>query len=137
MTAERPVGAEHSIACAINRAAGGRPVPGNQVHLLIDGPNTYRAMLEAIAGAKRWVHFENYIIRSDAAGWRFAELLASRAREGIHVRVLYDWFGSVATARSFWSYLRKAGVEVHAFHPPQLLDVVANVAPSVATAQME
>ena len=127
MRAERPVRADHSIACAINRAAGGRPVPGNQVHLLIDGPNTYRAMLDAIANAKRWVHFENYIIRSDAAGWRFAELLASRAREGIHVRVLYDWLGSVATARSFWSYLRKAGVEVRAFHPPQLVDVVANI----------
>ena len=127
MTAERLVRAEHSIACAISRAAGGRPVPGNRVHLLIDGPNTYRAMLEAIANAKRWVHFENYIIRSDAAGWRFAELLASRAREGIQVRVLYDWFGSVATPRSFWSYLRKAGVEVRAFHPPQLVHVLANI----------
>jgi cardiolipin synthase len=127
VTAGRPIRAEHSVACAINRAAGGRPVPGNQVHLLIDGPNTYRVMLEAIAGAKRWVHFENYIIRSDAAGWRFAELLASRAREGIQVRVLYDWFGSVATPRSFWRYLRKAGVEVRAFHPPQLVHVMANV----------
>jgi cardiolipin synthase A/B len=127
MTAARPIRAEHSIARAINRASGGRPVPGNQVHLLIDGPNTYRAMLETIAGAQRWVHFENYIIRSDAAGWRFAELLASRARDGIHVRVLYDWLGSIATARSFWSYLRKAGVEVRAFHPPRLVDVVANI----------
>ena len=55
MTADRPIRAEQSIACAINRAAGGRPVPGNQVHLLIDGTDTYRAMLEAIAGAQRWV----------------------------------------------------------------------------------
>ncbi|MEO8088998.1 MAG: phospholipase D-like domain-containing protein [Gemmatimonadales bacterium] len=121
------VRAEHSIACAISRAAGGRPVPGNQVSLLIDGPNTYRAMLDAIAGAQRWVHFENYIIRSDAAGWRFAELLAARAREGVQVRVLYDWLGSIGTARSFWTYLRKAGAEVRAFHPPQLVDVLANV----------
>ena len=127
MTGARPDRAEHSIACAINRAAGGRPVPGNQVDLLIDGPDTYRAMLDVIAGAKRWVHFENYIIRSDAAGWRFAELLAARAREGVHVRVLYDWLGSVATARSFWSHLRKAGVEVQAFHPPQLVNLAANV----------
>ncbi len=126
MTAERPVRAEHSIACAINRAAGGRPVPGNQVSLLIDGPDSYRAMLDTIAGAKRWVHFENYIIRSDAAGWRFAELLAARAREGVQVRVLYDWLGSIATARSFWGYLRKAGVEVRSFHPPRLVDVLSN-----------
>lgn len=115
------------MACAINRAAGGRPVPGNQVHLLIDGPNTYRAMLDVISSATRWVHFENYIIRSDAAGWRFAELLAARAREGIQVRVLYDWLGSFATSRGFWGYLRKAGVEVRAFHPPQLVDAVTNI----------
>jgi cardiolipin synthase len=43
------------------------------------------------------------------------------------VRVLYDWLGSVSTARSFWRYLRKAGVEVRPFHPPQLVDVVTNV----------
>ncbi len=123
----RSIPAEQSVACAINRAAGGRPVPGNLVHLLIDGPSAYRAMREVIAGASRWIHFENYIIRSDAVGWRFAELLAARAREGVRVRVLYDWFGSFATSRGFWSYLRKAGVEVRAFHPPQLVDAVTNI----------
>jgi cardiolipin synthase A/B len=118
--------AEQSVACAINRAAGGRPVPGNQVHLLIDGPDTYEAMLEVIAQAKHWVHFENYIIRSDSAGWRFAEVLAQRAREGVHVRVLYDWFGSLGTSRGFWRYLRAAGVDVRSFHRPQLINVVTN-----------
>jgi cardiolipin synthase len=127
VTSSRLIPAEQSVACAINRAAGGRPVPGNQVDLLIDGPDTYAAMLEVIGQAKQWVHFENYIIRSDSAGWRFAELLATRAREGIHVRVLYDWFGSIGTSRGFWRHLREAGVEVRAFHPPQLMDVVANV----------
>ncbi|HEX7336434.1 MAG TPA: phospholipase D-like domain-containing protein [Gemmatimonadales bacterium] len=116
-----------TVAAAINRAAGGRPVPGNEVHLLIDGPNTYRAMLDLITQATRWVHFENYIIRSDDAGWRFAELLAQRAREGVHVRVLYDWFGSLGTSRKFWRHLRDAGVEVRAFHPPQLMDAVTNL----------
>jgi cardiolipin synthase A/B len=123
----RSIPAEQSVTCAINRASGGRPVPGNQVELLIDGPNSYRAMLEVIAQATTWVHFENYIIRSDAAGWRFAELLAARARDGIKVRVLYDWFGSFGTRRGFWDYLRKAGVEVRRFHPPQLVDVMSNV----------
>src|SRR5688500_13298751 len=123
----RAIRAEHTVTCAINRASGGRPVPGNEVHLLIDGPNTYRAMLHVIARATRWVHFENYIIRSDTAGCRIAELLAARARDGISVRVHYDWFGSFGTRRGFWDYLRKAGVEVRRFHPPQLVDVVTNV----------
>jgi cardiolipin synthase len=127
MTANRSIPAEQSVACAINRAAGGRPVPGNEVRLLIDGPNTYRAMLDVIGQATRWVHFENYIIRSDEAGWRFAELLAARAREGLHVRVLYDWLGSFGTARNFWRHLRSAGVEVRAFHPLHLVDAVTNI----------
>jgi cardiolipin synthase len=127
VTGTRLIPAEQSVACAINRAAGGRPVPGNQVDLLIDGPDTYKAMLEVIAQAKHWIHFENYIIRSDSAGWRFAELLAARARAGVHVRVLYDWFGSLGTSRGFWRYLRGAGVEVRAFHPPQLIDAVTNI----------
>jgi cardiolipin synthase A/B len=84
-------------------------------------------MLELIGQARHWVHFENYIIRSDSAGWRFAELLARRAREGTHVRVLYDWFGSLGTSRGFWRYLRDAGVEVRPFHRPQLVDVVSNI----------
>ena len=127
MTGPRLIPAEQSVACAINRAAGGRPVPGNRVDLLIDGPDTYQAMLEAIAEAKAWIHFENYIIRSDSAGWRFAELLARRAREGVHVRVLYDWFGSLGTGRGYWRYLRDAGVEVRSFHRPQVVDVITNV----------
>ena len=56
MTGPRLVPAEQSVACAINRAAGGRPVPGNQVDLLIDGPDTYHAMLEVIAQAGLPVH---------------------------------------------------------------------------------
>ena len=127
MTSAQPSPAEQSVASALNRAAGGRPIPGNNVELLIDGPDAYDAMREAIAQAHHWVHFENYIIRSDTAGWGFAELLARRAREGIHVRVLYDWFGSVGTSRGFWRYLRDAGVEVRVFHGPQFLNLVTNI----------
>lgn len=121
------IDAEQTVANAINRAAGGRPIPGNKVELLIDGPCAYDAMIAAIAGATRWIHFENYIIRADSAGKRFAELLARRAREGIHVRVLYDGLGSLATPRSFWRSLQKAGVEVRAFRRLSAVDLVSNL----------
>ncbi len=112
---------------AIDRAAGGRPIPGNRVRLLQDGPEIYPAMLELIASASRWIHFENYIIRHDATGQRFAEALIERARCGVAVRVLYDWLGSVGTRRGFWERLRRAGVEVRCFNPPRLLKVFGNV----------
>jgi cardiolipin synthase A/B len=122
-----PASAEQTVANAINRAAGGRPIPGNQVRLLIDGPEAYGAMLDVIAGAGRWIHFENYIIRADAAGRRFAEALARRARDGVHVRVLHDGLGSFATPRSYWRYLRAAGVEVRPFRPLSAVDLVSNL----------
>jgi cardiolipin synthase len=122
-----PIRAEQTVASAINRAAGGRPIPGNQVRLLIDGPCAYEAMLDVIATASRWIHFENYIIRADDAGWRFAEALARRAREGVHVRVLYDGLGSWNTRRAYWRFLRQAGVDVRPFRPLSPVDLVSNL----------
>ncbi len=113
-TTARPVGQR-----AIDRAAAARPIPGNRVSLLQDA-EALNAMLDVIARAIRFIHFENYIIRDDPTGWRFAEALAARAREGIAVRVLYDWLGSVGTGRKFWRFLREAGCEVRAFGPPSL-----------------
>jgi cardiolipin synthase A/B len=128
MTGPATDGTPQSVANAINRAAGGRPIPGNQVELLIDGPDTYTAMLALIAGASRWIHFENYIIRSDTEGWRFAEALGARAREGLPVRVLYDGVGSMFTSGKLWRTLRKSGVDVRAFHPLRPLRIVTNFA---------
>src|SRR3712207_6860441 len=55
----------------------------------------------------------------DRVGRQFAEALAQRAREGIKVRVLYDWLGTWG-ARGLWSQLRSAGAEVRCFNPPKL-----------------
>ena len=111
----------------LDRAAGSRPIPGNAVDLLIDGPEAYPAMLDVIARAERWIHFENYIIRSDATGWRFAEALAKRAKEGIAVRVLADWFGCIGTRQKLWRYLRAAGIEVRLFQPFTFVDPLSNI----------
>jgi phosphatidylserine/phosphatidylglycerophosphate/cardiolipin synthase-like enzyme len=56
-------------------------------------------MLAAIEGARRRVHLETYILRSDATGRRFLDALAQRARAGVEVRVLYDGFGSFGLTR--------------------------------------
>ena len=103
-----------------SRVAGAVPVEGNDVHLLRDGAENYPAWLAAISAARRTVHLENYIIRADAIGQRFADALAAKAREGVAVRVLYDWMGCLSTPRSFWRRLRAAGAEVRCFNPPRL-----------------
>ena len=117
---DRPV-----VQRAIDRAAAARPIPGNRAELLQDGPQAYAAMLELIAGARRYVRFENYIIRDDRTGRRFAEALAERARAGVSVRVLYDWFGSISTPRRYWRFLREAGCDVRCFNPPSPFHPIA------------
>lgn len=100
------------------RASDAPLIRGNSAHLLVDGPEAFASWLDAIARAERWIHLENYIIRDDRTGRSFRELLVERAREGVRVRVLYDWLGCWATPSRFWRPLRQAGVEVRAFSPP-------------------
>ena len=113
---------------ALARAGGARFIPGNGTRLLVDGPEVFPAMLEAIRRAERWVHFENYIIRDDATGRRFAAALAERARAGVAVRVLTDWLGSRGLGRRLAAELRSAGVEFRRFNPPRVLDLLGNAA---------
>lgn len=106
---------------AFSRAAGAPLVDGNGVRLLIDARENYPAWLEAIAAAKDHVHFESYIVYDDDVGQRFAQALMAKAREGVRVRLIYDWLGGFGkTSRAFWNRLRDAGVEVRCFNPPRL-----------------
>ncbi len=92
---------------------------GNSVRILKDARENYPAWIEAISQARAFVHFESYIIYDDDVGAGFADLLARKAREGIRVRVLYDWLGALGkTSRRFWSRLRAEGVEVRCFNRP-------------------
>src|SRR5919106_6869748 len=106
---------------AFSRAAGAPLVAGNRVRLLKDAAENYPAWLGAIHAARRRIHFENYIVHGDDVGWLFAEALAAKAREGVRVRLIYDWLGALGKAsRRLWRSLRDAGVEVRCFNSPQL-----------------
>jgi len=104
---------------AFARAAGSAPIEGNAVRLLQDAAANFPAWLDAIRGAQCSILFENYIVRDDEVGREFAAALAAKAKAGIDVRVIYDWFGSHG-AGSLWSPLADAGAHVRAFNRPRL-----------------
>jgi len=79
---------------AFSRAAGAPLIAGNSVQILKDAFENYPAWLDAMRSAKKSIHFESYIITEDDIGNQFAEVLASKAREGVRVRLIYDWLGS-------------------------------------------
>lgn len=117
-----PVATERQLADqAFSRAAGAPLIAGNSVRLLRDARENYPAWLNAIGGARHHVHFESYIIHEDQTGARFADALIRKAREGVKVRLIYDWMGGFGkTSRGFWNRLRADGVEVRCYNPPRL-----------------
>ena len=106
---------------AFGRVADAVRYEGNRVTLLRDGPEAYPAWLAAIGQARKFVLFENYIIRDDRVGQAFADALAAAAARGVRCRVIYDWLGCASrTSARFWQALRAAGVEVRVYAPPGL-----------------
>jgi cardiolipin synthase A/B len=91
-----------------SRAAGAPLIGGNRVRLLKDARENYPAWLDAIGAAKRHIHFESYIIHEDNTGREFADALIAKAREGVRVRLIYDWMGGFGkTSRGFWNRFGK------------------------------
>ena len=102
------------------RAVGARLIPGNSARVLKDAAENYPAWLEAIESARRTIHFESYVIHEDEQGRIFADALIKKAREGVRVRVIYDWMGVLnSTSNGFWRRLREGGVEARCFNPPR------------------
>jgi cardiolipin synthase len=102
-----------------SRSAGAPLVSGNAVRVLRDATENYPAWEKAIGEAQSSVHVEMYIFHRDRTGRRFVDLLASRARAGVRVRVVYDWFGcGLGPMLGLFRPLLQAGGEVRVFNPP-------------------
>lgn len=88
---------------------------GNHVELLIDGHDTFQAMLAAIARANQYILLQTYILEDDEVGNRFREILIQKARQGVRIYLLYDGIGTRQLSRSYLRSLRNAGVQVKIF----------------------
>ncbi|HEY6821108.1 MAG TPA: phospholipase D-like domain-containing protein, partial [Burkholderiales bacterium] len=92
-------------------------VRGNEVRLLVDGPQTHGAMLDAMARARDSINVETYILEDGEVGDKFAEVMERKARAGLAVNLIYDSAGSFGTSREYFERLKSAGVRVCEFNP--------------------
>lgn len=91
---------------------------GNRVTCFSNGDAIFKAMLDAIAGARRTISFETYIYWSGQIGSRFVEAFSERARAGVKVHVLLDWAGSSSMDDAMVDALVAAGAVVEKYHKP-------------------
>jgi cardiolipin synthase A/B len=92
----------------------------NRVEILNNGDQTFNAIFAAIRKARKHIHLEFYIIEDDKIGNEIRELLISKAREGVKVRMIFDDVGSWKLKEKYIRSLRAAGVEIHPFMPVRI-----------------
>lgn len=65
----------------------------NDIRVYTDGKEKFRALIEEMKQAKRYIHMQYYIIRNDELWQEVEKVLIQKAREGVEVRVLFDSMG--------------------------------------------
>jgi cardiolipin synthase len=96
---------------------------GNRVELLITGDEAFPRMYEAIEHARHHIHVQSFIIGNDEVGRRLLDLLATKAAEGVEVRVLFDRFGSTLAVLGglFRRYRNRPGLHIAGWTMARLL----------------
>jgi cardiolipin synthase len=87
----------------------------NSVKLIVNGENKFPDVIEAIKNAKKHIHIQYYIFEDDHIGQEIEKILIQKVREGIHVRFIYDDFGSRAIRKTMVPRLKSEGIEAFPF----------------------
>ncbi len=91
------------------------PFEGNKIDIFTEGYSMIAALIRALYGAKKHIHFEYYIFEDDPIGRLVRDVLMDKARQGVEVRVIYDDVGCWRVPNAFFDEMRKAGVEVRSY----------------------
>ncbi len=89
----------------------------NRIEIFTSGKDCFEAFFTDIQRATEHIHIEFYIIANDTIGIRLRDLLIKKAKEGVRIRVIYDYLGSFSMNKKFLQPLKEAGAYVQAFLP--------------------
>jgi cardiolipin synthase A/B len=100
----------------------------NDLTVLTNGDQFYRAELDAIRAAKHSINLEAYIFQKGDIAGQFVSAMTERAKAGVDVKLIIDYIGSFSTFRSYFRDLLAAGGQVEWYHSfrPDLLPHLNN-----------
>lgn len=87
----------------------------NRARIYTKGREKFEALKKDLRGARQSIYLQYYIFQDDALGREIADILMSKAREGVEVKVIYDHVGSFSASSKFFKRMNEAGVETHPF----------------------
>ena len=88
----------------------------NDIRIYTDGKAKFRALIEEMRRAKRYIHVQYYIIRNDELWQEIEKVLIEKAHEGVEVRVLFDSMGCRTMKNKDWERLENEGIQVAEFY---------------------
>ena len=103
------------IVSLVNKLVVPHMFVGNDIDVFTTGKDKLDSLMRDIEAATDYIHVQYFIIENDETGGPLLELLMRKAREGVQVRVLYDYVGSFYFKPKLLRQMRAAGIEVHPF----------------------
>lgn len=95
------------------KAFSGTPIVGeNRVTVLLNGEETFPALLRDIRAARRTITFEAYIFHEGRVADELIQAFIDRCRAGVRAALLLDAHGSAGIPDSYVESLRSAGCEI-------------------------
>lgn len=97
------------------------PVRQSDIKIFTTGPELFSDYFSELKKAKRYIHVLFYIVKKDQISTEFLTLLKEKAQEGIEVKLMLDWVGSLKVDKNLIKQLEDAGgkfVFTHKSRPP-------------------
>lgn len=106
---------ERSATHALESLAKMHFVSGNRAKLLIDGEQTFDAILEGLRSATNYILIQFFIFKNDRIGMQVIDILKQKAKSGVRVFLLLDEVGSHRLPNEVITDMRIAGVKMSWF----------------------
>ena len=90
-------------------------VGGNRIEVLLNGDETFPAMLRDIRRAKSTITFAQYLYEDGSIAHELAQAFAERCRAGIKANILLDSHGSSKAPPDVIALMKDAGCQVEYF----------------------
>ena len=101
--------------------------PGGHFQILIDGPQFFPVMLDAIESASNFIFLESYLMESGRITDRFVSELIKAHQRGVKIYILLDDYGSYYLKVEDRQRLWEGGIQLAFYNPTSFRKMYQNL----------
>jgi cardiolipin synthase A/B len=105
--------AQLKVVSAIESLNLARPLPVRDMQLFSHGGDFFDALCADMEKATRFIHHQYFIWENDELTTKMKNIMLDRLANGVEVRIVYDWMGSLPYKKNEMKELKAAGAIIH------------------------